>query len=188
MARTTVILAAALVPLYAQQIDYSLFDRLAEKAKESAIVNLGPEQLSLLAGTQAKEAGKDLGELLKTLKGIQVRSFEFEQPGQYDLNAVRALGDRIKGSGTWVPLVTVKQKEEFTEILIRKGADGKADGLLILAAEPKELTLVHIDGVGDLASLARLGGLAGIPEIAGAAAGGRPKAAPAKAAAKKQEE
>jgi hypothetical protein len=170
MART-LILAVMLLPVGAQQIDFSLFDKLAEKAKESAIVNLGPEQLSLLAGMQPKQAGKDFSALAKTLKGIQVRSLEFDSPGQYDLNEVRALGEKIKGSGTWVPLVTVKEKGEFTEILIRKGPDGKSDGLLILAAEPKELTLVHIDGIGDLESLAKLGGLAGIPEIAGALSG-----------------
>ncbi len=179
------ILAAALLPLAGQPIDYSLFDRLAVKAKESAIVNLGPEQLSLLAGMQSKEAGRELAELAKTLKGIQVRSLEFDSPGQYDLQEVRALGEKIKAGGTWVPLVTVREKSEFTEILVRKGADGRADGLLILAAEPKELTLVHIDGVGDLASLARLGGLAGIPEIS-SAIGGAKKPEPKKGAAPKK--
>lgn len=168
MARA-LILAAALLPLYAQQIDYSLFDRLAEKAKEAAIVNLGPEQLSLLAGTKSGEGGQELAELAKTLRGIMVRSFEFEAPGQYDPAQVRALAEKIKGSGNWSPIVTVKEKDEFTEILVRRGPDGKSDGLLIVAAEPKELTFVHIDGVGDLASLAKLGGLAGIPGIAGAA-------------------
>jgi hypothetical protein len=166
-------LAALLLPLQAQQIDYSLFDRLAEKAKESAVVNLGPEQLSLLASMQPKEAGKDLAGLARTLKGIQVRSLEFDAPGQYDLNEVRAFGEKIKGSGAWAPMISVREKGEFTEILIRRGADGKPDGLLILAAEPKELTLVHIDGVGDIASLAKLGGLAGIPEIGQALGGGK---------------
>ncbi len=102
MART-LILAAALLPLYAQQIDYSLFDRLAEKAKESAIVNLGPEQLSLLAGAKTKEGGQDLAELAKTLRGIMVRSFEFDSPCQYDPAQVRALGEKIRSSGAGVP-------------------------------------------------------------------------------------
>lgn len=188
MARLTV-LAAALLPLYAQQIDYSLFDRLAEKAKGSAIVNLGPEQLSLLAGQKGKEGGKDLAELAKALRGIMVRNFEFEAPGQYDPAQVRALGEKIRSSGGWSPIVTVKEKDEFTEIFIRKGADGRSDGLLIISAEPTELTFVHIDGVGDLASLARLGGLAGIPEVAGALAGQKKQAAPAgSAGARKQDE
>lgn len=183
MART-LILAAALLPLYAQQIDYSLFDRLAEKAKESAIVNLGPDQLSLLTGTKSKEGGQELAELAKALKGIMVRSFEFDAPGQYDPAQVRALGEKIRSSGNWSPIVSVKEKDEFTEILVRKGPDGRADGLLIIAAEPKELTFVHIDGVGDLASLAKLGGLAGIPEIAGASK----KPAPPKPPRQKQDD
>ncbi len=182
------ILAAALVPLGAQQIDFSYFDKLADKAKESAVVNLGPEQLSLLAGMQPKQGGKDFADLPKTLRGIQVRSLEFDSPGQYDINEVRSLGAKIKSGGTWVPMVTVKEKDEFTEILVRKGADGKPDGLLILAAEPTELTFVHIDGVGDLASLAKLGGIAGIPEIAGALGGARKGSAAKAAPAKKDDE
>jgi len=185
MARV-LILVAALVPLFGQPIDYSLFDKLAEKAKESAVVNLGPEQLTLLAGLQPKEGGKDLAELARTLKGIQVRSFEFDAPGLYDPAAVRAFGEKIKAGGAWNALVSVKEKDGFTEILIRKGADGKADGLLILAAEPKELTLVHIDGVGDLAALARLGGLAGIPQLAATGAA-KKKEAPRKAPEKQEE-
>lgn len=181
------IFAAALMPLGAQPIDFSYFDKLAEKAKESAVVNLGPEQFSLLAGMQPKGGGKDLSDLAKTLKGIQVRSLEFDAPGQYDLNEIRAFGAKIKSAGDWMPVISVREKNEFTEILVRKGPDGKADGLLILAAEPKELTLVHVDGVGDLASLVKLGGLAGIPEIAGAL-GGNQKSGDAKSAAGKKED
>lgn len=181
------ILAAALVPLFGQPIDYSLFDRLAEKAKESAVVNLGPEQLSLLAGLQPKDDGKELAELARALKGIRVHSFEFDAPGLYDPAAVRAFGEKIKAGGAWNALVSVKEKDGFTEILVRRSPDGKADGLLILAAEPKELTLVHIDGVGDLAALARLGGLAGIPQVAARGAA-KKKEAPRKGPDQREEE
>lgn len=183
-ARWLLALAAAL-PLSAQTIDFKFLDKLADKAKESSVVNLGPEQLGLISGMTGGE-GKNLGEAAKAMKSIQVRSYEFEQSGQYDVEEVRAFRDKIKASGDWVSLVSVKEKGGFTEIMILKGPDGKSKGMMIVAAEPREVSVVHIDGTLDLAALGKLGGIMGIPEITGAPKkeGGTPP--PAKS--KQQEE
>ncbi len=163
--------------LAAQGIDWSVLDKLAEKAKESAVVNLGPEQLSLLAGARGKGEEAKLGELAKLLKSVQVRNFEFEAPGMYDVELVRSLRDKVKAGGEWVSIVSVKEKDGFTEILIKKPSGEKTGGLLVIAAEPKEVSVVHVEGVADLSALGRLGGLAGIPEVAPA---GKKAPAPAK--------
>ncbi len=158
---------AAALPLTAQTIDFKFLDKLGDKAKESSVVNLGPEQLGMLSGLTGGE-GKNLGEAAKALKSIQVRSFEFDQSGQYDVEEVRTFRDKVKASGDWVSLVSVKEKGGFTEIMILKGTDGKSKGMLIVAAEPREVSVVHIDGPLDLSSLGKLGGIMGIPEITGA--------------------
>lgn len=165
MRQACMLALAATWPLCAQSIDYSFLDKLAERAKESAIVNLGPEQLAMLAGLKPKEGKTGLEDLAKNLKGIQVRSYEFEAPGLYDLEQVRGFRDRVKADGAWVSLISVKRKEGFTEIMVKKGPDGKTAGLLIVAAEPKELSVVHIDGALDLSALGQLRGIPGIPEI-----------------------
>jgi hypothetical protein len=157
---------AAALPLTAQTIDFKFLDKLGDKAKESSVVNLGPEQLGMLSGLTGGE-GKNLGEATKALKSIQVRSFEFDEKGQYDVEEVRAFRDKVKASGDWVSLVSVKEKGGFTEIMILKGSDGKSKGMLIVAAEPREVSVVHIDGPLDLSALGKLGGVMGIPEIAG---------------------
>jgi hypothetical protein len=46
-----------------------------------------------------------------------------------------------------------------------KQEKGQVAGVAIIAAEPKELTIVSIDGTIDLAQLAALGGQFGIPKI-----------------------
>jgi len=157
---------AAALPLTAQTVDFKFLDKLADKAKESSVVNLGPEQLGLLSGLAGGE-GKNFGEAAKALKSIQVRSFEFDGSGQYDIEEVRAFRDKVKASGDWVSLVSVKEKGGFTDIMILKGTDGKSKGMLIVAAEPNEVSVVHIDGALDLAALGKLGGIMGIPEITG---------------------
>jgi hypothetical protein len=161
---------AAAVPLCAQSIDFKLLDKLAEKAKESSVVNLGPEQLNMVAGLAPGKDKQGLGELAKTLKSIQVRSFEYAEKGQYDMEIVRAFRDKVTSSGNWMSIVSTREQGGFTDILVKKGADGKSDGFLIVAAEPREVSIVHIDGPLDLSSIGKLGGIAGIPEIGGGSA------------------
>lgn len=154
-------------PLCAQTIDFKMLDKLGEKAKESSVVNLGPEQLGMLSGLSAGE-GKNLSEVAKAVKSVQVRSYEFEQKGEYDIGVVQSFRDKVKASGEWVNIIEVKEKGGFTDISYAKGPDGKSKGFLIIAAEPREVTIVYMDGPLDLSALGKLGGVMGIPEIVGA--------------------
>jgi hypothetical protein len=165
MKRLSLLALGLPVSLLAQAIDWSILDRLADKARQSAVVNLGPEQLSLIAGLKGKEQAEMVSELAKGLKSVQVRSFEFDAPGMYDLELVRSLRDRIKASGEWASLVSVRQTDGFTEIMVKKPSGDKPGGLLIIGAEARQLSVVHIEGAAHLSVLGRLGGLAGIPEI-----------------------
>jgi hypothetical protein len=157
---------AATAPLCAQTIDFKMLDKLGEKAKESSVVNLGPDQLGMLTGITAGE-GKNLGEVAKAMKSVQVRSYEFENKGDYEISIVQAFRDKVKASGEWVNIIETKERGGFTDISYEKGADGKSKGFLIIAAEPREVTVVHIDGPLDLSALGKLGGVMGIPEMVG---------------------
>ena len=65
--------------------------------------------------------------------------------------------------------------------MVKKGADGKSEGFLIVSAEAREVSVVFIDGPLDMSSIGKLGGIMGIPEIAGGGSkkstGKAPKAA-----------
>jgi hypothetical protein len=159
----------AALPLCAQSIDFKMLDKLADKAKESSVVNLGPDQLGMVVGLTGEKGKQGLGDLAKALKSVQVRSYEFAEKGMYDIEIVRAFRDKVTSSGNWVNLISTKEPGGFTDIMIQKGPDGKSSGFLIVAAEAREVSIVHIDGPLDLSSLGKLGGIAGIPEIAGGA-------------------
>lgn len=152
----------------AQDIDWSVLDRIGQKARKSAEVNIGAEQLALLAGAKGKVGAEHLDDLVKQLKSVFVRNFEFDAPGMYDMEVLRSLRDKVKSSGQWLSLVSVKEGDGFTEIMMKKTAEGKPGGLLIIAAEPKEVSVVHVDGISDLSALGKLGGIAGIPAVASA--------------------
>ena len=71
------------------------------------------------------------------------------QTGQYsdtDLDAVR------KQVSNWSRILNVKEEHENVEIYMLS-QDGKPAGFLLIAAEPKELTVVNVTGTIDLASL-----------------------------------
>lgn len=156
------VLALLAVPASAQRLNLD-FGSLADRAAESVDVTLdGPMlrfALSFLSDTKADErAAKDM---VRRLEGIYVKSFEFDEDNAYD----RRLVDRIKSQlgPSWKKVVTVQSRtKENVDIYTDMRGDAVA-GLVIISAEPRELTVVNIVGPIDLDRLADLEGKFGIP-------------------------
>jgi len=132
------------LPARSQSVDINL-DALASKAKDKAEVTLeGPLLTQILQQAPEKVKGA-----AASVSRVAVRHYEFATDGQYadsDLDAIR------KQVSTWSRLLNVKEEHETTEIYMLS-QDGKPAGFLLISAEPKELTVVHIVGSIDLASL-----------------------------------
>lgn len=160
------ILALAL-PAWAAE-DFKIpvnLEKLAERAKETVDVTLDQSMLQLASGFLSKDDPDEVQtkKLVSKLKGVYVRSFEFDKEGEYSLADVQSLRQQLKAPG-WSRIVGVKSKDENTEIYVLKNGDQFA-GLVVLSAEPKELTIVHIDGPISPEDLSHLSGHMGIPEI-----------------------
>jgi hypothetical protein len=162
------LIALACSPLWAYS-DLKMpidFDKLGEHAKETVDVTLDQSMLQLASGFLSKDDPDEaqVKKLVSKLKGIYVRSFEFEKEGEYSLSDVQAIRSQLK-SPNWSRIVGVKSvKGENTEVYVLKEGD-QIGGLVVLDAEPKELTIVHIDGPINPEELTRLSGHMGIPEI-----------------------
>lgn len=161
--------AVLLAPmLVAQDISLEGLAALGLKAKETVEVNLDSNMLQL-ASRFLSDKDPDQAktrELVSGLKGIYVRSYTFDKPGQYtgdDVNKIRSL---VSGS-EWQKIVDVKSTKndgENTGIYLR--SDGKQiKSVVILAAEAKEFTVVNIVGNIDPARLNELGGKFGVPQV-----------------------
>ena len=152
------------VPVSAQQIDLH-FPELAEKADEVVDVTLDANMLRLaakfLSGKDSEE--RAVREMIGGLEGIYVRSYEFSEAGQYD----KKLIDRIKSQlgPSWKPLVTVRSKTKDNVSIMADMHGDKVTGLVIIATEPREFTIVNIHAPIDIDRLAELSGQFGIPEI-----------------------
>ena len=140
----TFALALSSVVAGAQALNFN-FDALAAKAKEKAEITLdGPLLAQALQSVPDKVKGA-----VGNVSRVVLRHYEFTSDGQYsdaDLDAIR------KQLSSWSRVINVKEEHESTEIYMLN-QDGKPGGFLLISAEPKELTVVHIVGSIDLASL-----------------------------------
>ncbi len=163
----TVIAAVAFSALCrAQEFKMPDFEKLAGRAKETVDVTLDQSLLQLASGFLSKDDPDQaqVKKLVAKLKGVYVRSFEFDKEGQYSPADIEALRTQLKQPG-WSRIVGVKSvKGENSEIYVLKTGD-QIGGLVLLDAEPKELTIVHIDGPINPDDLSHLSGHLGIPEI-----------------------
>lgn len=152
----------------AQQLKFPPdLDRLAARANEVVDVNMDRHMLQFaskfLSDKNADDA--EAKRLIQNLDGIYVKSFEFDKKGVYSPADVDAFRAQLK-SPTWGKIIDARSKAdgENVEVYV-KLENGAIKGMAIIAAEPMELTLVHIDGPIDPEQLSSLGGQFGIPKV-----------------------
>ena len=158
---------AAQMPAQLLQLRITGLDGLASKAKESTDITLDSNLLKMAGGFLAG-AGKDgkdgdtIKQLLSGLKAITVRSFEFNEAGQYRMEDLEQIRAQLRTPG-WSKIISSQSKGEISEIYTRM-EQGKVAGFAIINAEPKELTVVAIEGSINLNDLSKLKAL-GVPSI-----------------------
>src|ERR1700704_316449 len=159
------VLAFSVARGYAQdaKLQLSNLDKLSEKAARVTDVTLDGSLLQFAVNLIEKIDAEDkdvaqLQSIIKNLKGIYIKSFEFDEASQYSKADVDAIRSQLT-SPRWSKIVqsVEKRRNEYDEIyLLRNG--NRVDGVVILVAEAKELTVVNLVGevpVDKVASLER---------------------------------
>jgi hypothetical protein len=142
-------------------------EKLGAKAKETVEVNMDGPMLrwasKFLSAEDPDEA--ECAKLVANLKGIYVRSYEFEHEGAYTTAEVEALRSQVH-SPNWTRVVGVRSAADGDNVdVFFKIENDKMSGIVIIDAEPKELTFVSIVGQIEVDQLASLGGEFGIPKL-----------------------
>ena len=164
-----VFVAAMLTSAWAQDIKMpAAFDKLAAKAESHVEVTVDSNMLQL-AGKFLSDKDADQAKAKKTvagLTGIYIRSFEFAKEGEYSAADVDAFRAQLRAP-IWSRIVgaTSKRGGEIDEVYFKTSAGSQIGGLVIIAAQPKELTIVSITGTISVDDLADLGGQFGIPKV-----------------------
>jgi hypothetical protein len=140
---------------------------LASTASHSVNVTLDANLLAFAAGFLDPSDPRDaaIRELIGGLKGIYVRSYQFDGAFVYPGAEVDSLRRQL-GSGGWQQIVSVRGRKDEGNVDIYISVDhGKANGLAIIASAPRDFTIVNIVGSIDLQKLRRLQGKFGIPSL-----------------------
>jgi hypothetical protein len=166
--KKTMFFAAALstcASAFAQQgFDFKLLDKLGANAKESTNITLDGDTLKMASGFLTAKGDDSIKPIIDNLKGVYVRSYEFEKESQYsatDLAPLRA----YLNSSRWSKIVDVKEAKETSEIYLQPLPNNQLGGLAIINSEPKEVTVVYISGVMNMSDVGKLGGNLGIPDM-----------------------
>lgn len=154
-------LAAPPVPL-----KLPAFDHLAKQATQSVTVTLDEKLLALAVGFLGDSPDEAAAkEVARGLKGIYVRSYTFDTDFAYPAEEVDTVRRQLTAPG-WQSIVAVRDTKERSQVDIYLSMEqGAANGLAIIASEPREFTIVNIVGNIDLAKLHRLEGKLGVPHL-----------------------
>jgi hypothetical protein len=143
------------------------FDGLAAKASEAVTITLDSALLGIAAGFLDANKPEDAAakELISGLKGIYVRSYTFDTDFAYPKDDVDKVRKQLSAPG-WQRLVEVRSRKEQADVDIYISMNqNKANGLAIIASQPREFTIVNIVGSIDLQKLHQLEGQFGIPKL-----------------------
>jgi Domain of unknown function (DUF4252) len=164
------VLLAGILPIFAQQtktpFPVILEKQLAARATNYTEVSLDKNMLAFagrfMNGKDADEAHAK--KLIQNLTGIWVRTYEFDKSNQYTHDDLESIRKQFDGT-EWSALVRERSKNggDDTDVYM-KTVNGEIQGMFVLDAEEKELSLVYIDGPIRPEELSELGGSFGIPK------------------------
>jgi hypothetical protein len=163
----TALVATALAATADLQLKLPNFDSLADKASDSVSISLDASLLGIAASFLDSSKPEDAAaqDLIAGLKGIYVKSYTFDKDFVYPTADVELVRKQLTAP-TWQRLVGVRSHKEQANVdIFISISQGKADGLAIIASEPRQFTIVNIVGSIDLQKLHQLEGKFGIPKL-----------------------
>ncbi|HEY2972138.1 MAG TPA: DUF4252 domain-containing protein [Pyrinomonadaceae bacterium] len=158
--------AAATAMAQNPRIQTSQLDALAAKASQTVDVNIDEHLMQLTARFLSSKDPDEakVKDLVNGLKGIYVKSFEFEAEGQYSEADLEGIRSQLRNTA-WNRIVNVHSKKEGSVEVYLMQSGNQISGLAVLANDPKEITVVNIVGPVDLDKLSELEGNFGIPDL-----------------------
>jgi hypothetical protein len=142
-------------------------DKYEPAASNSVEITIDEQVLRVAAGALSNRSFDEqaVKALLEGLKGVYVRAFEFDREGVYEGADVEALRSRFRAPG-WSRVVGVRSKRYGDNVdVFLFASGGQVGGLAVVAAAPRELVYVEIEGPIDLERLRTLEGRFRIPRL-----------------------
>lgn len=129
-------------------------EKFAKGASDVSEINLDPGMMGMVG------KGSDSG-MAHKMKFMVIHSYTYDKPGMYSMDDVEVYRKKLT-DGTWNCAIHVRDKDGTTDICTRQSSDHESSEMVILAAEPKELTFIHMSGKMSLDELGKMGGRMGV--------------------------
>ena len=149
------------------RLQLAALDQLAARAEQTVNITMDGKILQLafrfLDTRKVNEA--KIKEAVEGIRGIYVKSFRFDQDNLFTSSEVDPIRSQLR-SPMWSQLVEVRSKKEGQNIDVFTMIDGgKINGVVIIALDRRQVTVVNIVGPVDVDKLAELRGNFGIPDF-----------------------
>ena len=141
-------------------------DKFSQGAKSSTEVNLDKNMLGLMGKFGDEGDNKSGSDLARKMDFVIVRSYEYGAEGQYNMADVEQFRKRLEDGG-WSHVVKERSERESTDVCVKLGPNGEFSELVVISAEPRELTFVHLKGhmsAEDLMKMSTHYGVQGTPK------------------------
>jgi hypothetical protein len=126
-------------------------EKFAKGASEVSEINLDPKMMGMVHGGEG-----DSG-MAHKMKFMVIHSYKYDKEGMYRLEDVEEYRKKLE-DGSWSCSIRVREKSGSTDICSRTSADHESSEMVILTAEPKELTFIHMSGNMSLDELGKMHG------------------------------
>lgn len=124
-------------------------EKFAKGATDVSEINLDPKTMGLVRGDND-------GGMAHKMKFMVIRSYTYDKPGMYNMDDVEVYRKKLN-DGTWSCSIHVRNKDGATDICSRTTPGSEGSEMVIISAEPKELSFIHMSGNVSLADMARSG-------------------------------
>ncbi len=132
-------------------------EKFAQGAKESNEVNMDKNTLALMNGMNgSKNADQKQADIAQQMDFIYVRSYEYAEPGKYKMSDLEVFHKRLSGDN-WSHVVSSHEEKEQSDVWVRTDSEGRNSEMVVISAEPKELSFVHLKGRMSLKDLGNMG-------------------------------
>lgn len=137
-------------------------EKFAKNAKSSTEVNLDKNMLGMASRDRDRKDGDEASDLAKKMDFVIVRDYQYDKPGQYNMADVEEFSRRLD-TGGWSHVVKERSEKENTDVCMRSDSEGISE-LVVISAQPTELTFVHLKGHMSMSDLEKAGGKYGAPQ------------------------
>ncbi len=134
------------------------FAGLEARASDSVNLSLDPWMLNLMGGF-IKDSDVDVADtkrILKGIKSIQIRSFEFDQDFAYPAAEIEGVRRQLNAPG-WNRLLQTHNAETSENVdMYLMSEDQQPRGFALICSEPKSFTIISIVGTVSIQDMAKL--------------------------------